>query len=168
MRKKTCPVLVTTAWFALAVAAPVHARPAEMSVQVREGQVRASPSFLAAVSATLPYATRVTVEAEKGPWMKVRAAGPDAAAGWMHGSSLTRKRLKISAGDADADVAASSGELALAGKGFNSDVEAEFKERNKDVDFTWVDKMEKIVVPVETRKQFLQDGRVEPETGGSE
>jgi hypothetical protein len=46
----------------------------------------------------------------------------------MHSSALTKKKLKLAAGEADAATTVSSEEQALAGKGFNSDVEAKFKE----------------------------------------
>lgn len=139
----------------------------EMSVQVREGQVRDKPSFLGRVTATLNYGDRVTVTENRGPWTKV-GLGSTEGAGWIHDTALTKKRIKLKAGEDDADVAASSGELALAGKGFNSDVEAQFKSRNKDVDYTWVDKMEKMVVPVEDCQAFLKAGNVESTAGGGQ
>jgi hypothetical protein len=47
----------------------------------------------------------------------------------------------MSAGTDAASQSASSGDVALAGKGFNSDVEAEYKQ-NQKVDYTWVDNMQ--------------------------
>ena len=47
-----------------------------------------------------------------------------------------------------------------------SDVEADFKAKNRNVDFTWVDKMEKFKVPPESMQQFLKDGGIQPVEGG--
>jgi hypothetical protein len=44
----------------------------------------------------------------------------------MHESALSAKRVKMQAGGT-AKTGATSDELALAGKGFNKDVEAQFK-----------------------------------------
>lgn len=78
----------------------------------------------------------------------------------MHGSALTKKKVVMQAGGQDAQVAASGEELALAGKGFNQQVEAEFKERNPSVDFKWVDWMEKSVFSPEDILAFLRAGGV--------
>ena len=80
----------------------------------------------------------------------------------MHTSALTKKKLKLSAGEANASTTVSSEEQALAGKGFNSDVEAKFKENNAEIDFSWVDKMEKIKIKTSTLIKFLEQGDIKP------
>lgn len=134
-----------------------------MSVQVESSQVRASPSFLGAIFAQIKYGDRVAVVDEQNGWMKVSL--PDGRQGWVHGSALTRKKIVLSAGRTDSTTGASADELALAGKGFNSDVEAEFRAHNKDLDFTWVDRMEKIVIDLKTIQRFLEEGSVSPQKG---
>ena len=51
------------------------------------------------------------------------------------------------------------------GKGFNQQVESEFRAKNPNLDFTWVDKMETYVVSEEEMKQFLEKGGLSPEGG---
>ena len=148
----------------LVAAQTATAAPREMSVQVRETQVRATPSFLGKVVGTAAYGDRVTVEASSGPWTRVAGAA-GRPAGWLHSSALTPKRIKLAAGDEDVKVAASSGELALAGKGFNSDVEAEFKSRNRAADFKAVDRIESYTVTLPEMEAFLKQGKVEPKGG---
>jgi hypothetical protein len=87
--------------------------------------------------------------------------------GWVHKSALTRKRIKLQAGRQDVQVAASSDELALAGKGFNSDVEAEFKTKHRDVDFTWIDRMGEIVISEQEIQAFIKQGELQPAEGGA-
>ena len=62
-------------------------------------------------------------------------------------------------------MAASSGELALAGKGFNSEVEAQFKEQNEAVNFAAVDLLEKIRITTRQIQLFLKAGNVVPKGG---
>jgi uncharacterized protein YgiM (DUF1202 family) len=149
----------------LTAASMVLAAGEKMSVQVKTGQLRAKPSFLGAIVAKVAYADRVTVAKKQSAWFQVTDARGHT--GWIHESALTRKHIVLTAGAADAAKGTSGEELALAGKGFNSQVEAEFKAENKNVDFTWVDRMERFVVTPDEATAFLAEGKVEPAAGGS-
>lgn len=145
----------------LALAGPCVASAAEqMSVQVQKAQLRADASFLGKLTASVPYGTRVTILQARGDWRQVQE--PAGITGWIHQSALTKKTISMQAGGQDVASAASGDELALAGKGFNSDVEADFKNKNKDVDFTWIDRMEKYKVTMEEISRFLDEGQVKP------
>ena len=134
------------------------------SVQVKTGQIRATPSFLGKVVSPVNYGERLQVLEQQGDWSRVTAAGGQT--GWVHNSALTKKKIAMSAGGQNAQTGASADEMALAGKGFNSDVEADFKAKNQNVDFTWVDKMEKIKVAPEAMQRFLSEGGIQPVEGG--
>lgn len=150
---------------AAAVAALAGVALAErLNVQVQDGQVRATPSFLGAVIAKLPYGAPVEAQPEQNGWVQVQTAAGQS--GWMHKSSLTTKKVALAAGGAGAS-GASSDELALAGKGFNSDVEQEFRRQNPNVSFATVDRMTKIVITPQEMLQFLAAGGVQPPTGGA-
>ena len=136
-----------------------------MSVQVKRGEVRATPYFLGKIVATLSYGDRVDVLESREGWFRVSPQGKGIT-GWMHSSALSEKRIVLKAGGRDAQVAASSGELALAGKGFNADVESEFKARNRNIDFSWIDRMQAMTVPPERIAAFLQEGGLVPGQGG--
>lgn len=136
----------------------------ELSVQVKSGKVRSRPSFLGKIIATLSYGDRVEIIREKGEWVLAQASG--SPQGWVHISALTDDFVALSSGSADVESVASGDELALAGKGFNSDVEAEFKNRNKDIDFTWINKMEKIIISPEQMEGFLKTGGIVVPGGG--
>lgn len=148
----------------LAVMPALAAKTKTMSIQVRQGQLRSTPSYLSRIKTTLNYTDRVTILEEKGVWMRVR---PEAGTieGWIHSASLTKKKLALKSGDTDATTAVSTEEQALAGKGFNSDVEAKFKENNDKVSFEWVDKMEKITIPTPKIISFLKAGDVKAKEG---
>ena len=135
-----------------------------MSVQVQDGQVRATPSFLGAVVAKLPYGSPVEAQPAQNGWMQVQTAAGQQ--GWMSASSLTTKKIVMTAGAGGAS-GASSDELALAGKGFNSDVEKQFKKQNPNVNFAAVDRMAKLKIAPQEMQQFLADGSVKPPPGGA-
>lgn len=132
-----------------------------MSVQVREGQLRATPSFLGKVVANVPYGVRMGVEGRQGDW--VRVSGP--ATGWIHSSALTEKNIQMEAGAADVSAAATGDELALAGKGFNRQVEQQFRSDNPEMDFTWVDRMETWEMSAGEMAKFLREGELMAEGG---
>jgi len=135
-----------------------------MSIQVKKGEIRSTPSFLGVVVARVSYGDRVYVREEKGPWVKVRMTGHNSE-GWIHNSALTVKKIVFNAGAADVQTSASSNELALAGKGFSKQVENEFKEQNPKINYAWVNRMEKFVVSEKQIKQFLKEGKLTPEGG---
>jgi hypothetical protein len=152
----------------LLLATPIAglAAPSRMNVQVQSGQIRVTPTFLGKVLATLPYGVSVEILQTKGDWMQVKSG--QGQVGWMHKSALTTKVVSMSSGATAAKSGASSDELALAGKGFNSDVEREFKAKNKNLNFAAVDRMEKIKIPTPEIQAFLQTGAVKPAEGGAQ
>lgn len=131
----------------------------EMSIQVREGELRNRASFLGSVVAVVQYGDRVQVERNQGPWLYVAV---DEAEGWIHQSALTSKRIEMQASDRALSGAATEDELALAGRGFNAQVEGEFKAQNEEVDFAWIDYMEQLRMSAPQLRQFLREGGVVP------
>jgi uncharacterized protein YgiM (DUF1202 family) len=110
------------------------------------------------------YGDRVEVMDNKNGWSKARPAGAKQS-GWIHDSALTHKKIVLTAGQSDVAQGATGDEIALAGKGFNEQVEQEFKEKNPQLDFKMIDQMEKIVVSDSQMRQFLEAGRVNPQGG---
>jgi hypothetical protein len=161
-------IVIAAVSLAIGLSVAEHAVAAQnMSVQVRKGEVRSSPSFLGNVVATVDYGESLAVLDQSAGWAKVSIPSRNVS-GWIHSSALTAKRLTLAAGEKDANVAASGGELALAGKGFNAGVESEFKTRNPKIDFTWVDRMEKIKVPMKEMQDFVRAGAVGARKGGAQ
>ena len=79
---------------AVAVAAKV------MSVSVRDGQVRETPSFLGKIVGKATYGQSVDVGQEQGDWAKVTL--PGGVSGWMHRSALTTEKLALTSGQGTA------------------------------------------------------------------
>jgi hypothetical protein len=135
-----------------------------MSVQVQDGKLRADPSFLGKIIGSVAYGDAVTVIRQQDPWFFV-STKTGQLSGWIHGSALTEKEIVLRAGDANVQKTASQREIALAGKGFNPQVENEYKKRNPNLDFEWVDRMERMVVSDVEIRQFIKDGKLSPEGG---
>jgi hypothetical protein len=155
-------ISLLVALFLFAFSQPLFSATNEfLSVQVRQGQMRSTPSFLGKVTATLVYGDKVELIEDKGAWKMVAIRKTK---GWMHTSALTTKTIALQAGKANVKTGATSSELALAGKGFNAKVEAEFKSKNKHLDYAAVDRMEKTFTFKSGQVQtFLKQGQVRPE-----
>jgi len=128
---------------------------ASMSVQVRNCKVRATPSQLGRTVATVEYSTQVQAGQLQKGWYPVTM--PDGKTGWLHESALSEKQIVMHAGTSDAATGVSSDEVALAGKGFNEQVEAKMKADGK-LDYTWVDRMAAFQISADQIKEFLAQG----------
>lgn len=137
----------------------------QFSVQVRDGLVRTKPSFLGAVVATVHYGDRLAAVQTKDSWVEVALGG--SKQGWIHLSALTEKEIVLQPNAQQVSQAASSDELALAGKGFNKQVEEQFRRQNSQVNFGGVDRMETYRVSQEEMAQFLKAGALKPEGGAA-
>jgi uncharacterized protein YraI len=133
-----------------------------LSVQVHEGQMRSTPSFLGTIVARLPYGERVVLIDDQGAWKKVSSKGVQ---GWMDASALTTKSIVLKAG-ANVQTSATGSEISLAGKGFSEEVEKQYKSQNKNIDFAWVDRMQRFKITPEEMQAFLKQGQVVPAAGG--
>lgn len=138
-------------------ATALQAAPAkQMSVVVKVTQVRSTPSYLGQVLGTLAYGDRVDVLETQKDWARVSLASKQLS-GWTNISALTEKKIALSSGSGNVEQSASSGEVALAGKGFNEQIETQYRSDGK-IDYTWVDKMALLTESPEDISAFLAAG----------
>jgi uncharacterized protein YgiM (DUF1202 family) len=137
-----------------------------MNVQVKESELRATPSFLGKITVKVVYGDRVTVMEKKGAWRKVSLKS--GVQGWINSSALTTKKIILQAGQSTVQTGATQNELALAGKGFNNQVEASYMAQNQKLDYTWLNQMEKFKVTPDQMTVFLAKGDVVPTEGGAQ
>ncbi len=130
-----------------------------LSIQIKKGQLRATPSFLGKIMAEIDYGDRVVALDQREAWIKVRFSSENIE-GWLHTSAVTTKKIILKPGTSDVVLAADSDEIALAGKGFNKQVEGAFQSQNPRLDYTLIDQMERVVVSQEQIEQFIRDGRL--------
>lgn len=134
------------------------------SIQVKEAVLRSAPSFLGKPVAEVAYGDRVEQTDVRGDWVRIRTR--TGAAGWTHESALTTRRVILSAGHGDAGPAATGDEIALAGRGFSEDVEKAYASE-KDLNFSWIDRMEDWQVSDAEKIRFLKTGGLNANDGGS-
>lgn len=131
-----------------------------MAVSVKQSQVRATPSYLGKILARLAYGDKVSILAEKGGWLKVKSVTAPSLVGWTNASALANPKVVLKAGTKTAESGAATGEVALAGKGFNAAIEKDYAKNNSALDYTWVDRMEKITPAPEAVEKFLVGGNL--------
>ncbi len=133
-----------------------------MSITVREAPVRATPSFLGRILTTLAYGDRVQVLSTRGDWVQVALPSGNGN-GWLAASALTQKEIALKSGG-NVSQGASSSEVALAGKGFNEQVEQQYQ-KETNLDYSEVNLMEKDTIPPDKLIAFLKAGGLEGEGG---
>jgi hypothetical protein len=116
--------------------------------------LKSSTGFFASTKGTLVYGDQVTVLQVNGKWVEVRSVSNSSLSGWTGAANLSAKR--IVSGNASS---ASAKEIALAGKGFNEEVENAYKAGGK-LNYADVDKTETQTVPQEELYNFLTEGRL--------
>lgn len=123
-------------------------------IAVREGVLRQSPSPFGAIKKKIPYDTEVTVEKKQEGWVLLSA--PES--GWLHGSALStsQQSLKMAPGKASRAGAVAEKEVALAGKGFDKNVEAAYRKEHGQLRYDLMDRVERITVPEAEVKKFAE------------
>lgn len=127
-------------------------------VKVQTTQLRGKPQFFAPGVAPLKAGDKLTKVAEASGWMQVRTAG--GAAGWVHGSAVAPPGSQIFAGAGDMKTQATASEVALAGKGFNKQIEDSYRAKNAGVSYAGVDRMVQQRVAMAQIEDFLKRGRL--------
>lgn len=140
---------------ALLVAAAAFAAGEVVSVIVKKTTIRRERQFYAPAVGEASYRDQLAVLAREKDWVKVGARGVE---GWVHATAVTKGALKADASAAGAAVSAD--DVALAGKGFNSAVEEEYRKKNPGANFAAVERIEKIDVPESAVADFVRAGEL--------
>jgi len=146
-------LLVSSALFAQVTAG----RPAWVSV--RSTPVRSSTWFFASTRGNLDMGDEVAVLRINGNWAEVRATANPSLTGWAAIGNLSH-RVIVAEG-----TTATAREVALAGKGFDRDVEAAYR-AGTNLNFADVDRMEAVRVSHAELFRFMTEGRLN--TGDSQ
>jgi hypothetical protein len=118
--------------------------------------LKASTSAFASSTANLNYGAQVNVLGVSGNWIQVEASTNAKLSGWASASSFTTK--KITAANS---TGATASEIALAGKGFNEEVENAYAaQEGSKVDYSEVDKVEANTVQSSQLKDFINQGHL--------
>ena len=126
-----------------------------MYVAVRTLNLKSSTGFFASTRGTLNYGDRITIIRVDGRNAEVRSAANSSLTGWTPLANLTSRQVV-----AGATSTASASEVALAGKGFNAEVEQSYRSQHQNINFDEVDRVETIIVNEADLLRFLQEGRL--------
>jgi len=149
-------VLLCMAFF---VAAPtvVQAQASKggtMYVAAKTLELKSSAGFFASVKGTLSYGAVVTVLQIKDNWAEVRSSANHDVSGWTAVTNLSAKRIVATAGSG-----ATASEVALAGKGFNQEVENAYKAKGR-LNYADVDRVEAQNVSKKELQDFITAGHL--------
>ncbi|HPQ81127.1 MAG TPA: SH3 domain-containing protein [bacterium] len=130
-----------------------------MNVQVRSSTVRATPNYLGASAGTVSYGQQVKIVEEQGNWYRI-----EKPSGWLPKADVTKSKVAVDPDQKFAGRGGSHDEVALAGKGFNPQVEQKFKGDNPNLQraFSDVNKVEAMKVPEAGIKSFMRAGKLTP------
>ena len=125
-------------------------------VSSKSAALKTSTWFFAGTRGTLQMGDRVTVLQINGNWAEVRSAANSSLSGWTAVSNLSARQIVASG------TGATASEVALAGKGFNQDVENAYKadKTGGSLNYADVDKTEAITVSQDDLLQFVTEGRL--------
>ena len=133
-------------------------------VKVQSARLRKEPKFYAATIVFLKAGESVEKISSQAGWYLVRTTG--GIKGWLHSSAVQTKKVDLVTMDKSLKAKASADEVALASKGFNEQVEKEYKARHKDISFAWVDRMLTFKVSPDQLRKFLKEGKLAEFGGG--
>jgi hypothetical protein len=123
-------------------------------ISAKTAAVKSSTGFFASKRGTLAYGDQVSVLQVNGKWAEIRSSN-GAVSGWIAATSLSARRI-VAAGSGSG---ASASEVALAGKGFNQEVENAYK-TGGTLNYADVDKTEAITVAEDVLFKFISDGHL--------
>jgi len=147
-------ILFCMGFFVVALAKAQAIKGGTMYVAAKTVELKSSVGFFASAKGTLAYGTTVTILQIKGDWAEVRSVADSSVSGWTTVASLTSKRIVSGAGSG-----ATANEVALAGKGFNQEVENAYKAKGK-LNYADVDRTEAQKVSKKELQDFIVAGRL--------
>ena len=116
-------------------------------ISVLNTTVKESTGFFARELGTLSLGNEVTLISERGKWSRIRSGD---LTGWVTTTSLSARRIVASG------TSATATEISMAGKGFSTETEMEY--RKTGLDYSMVDFMETIAIPKEELLGFITEG----------
>lgn len=116
--------------------------------------LKSSMGMLSATTGTLNYADKVTVISVNGKNIQVRSADNPSITGWAPAANFTARQIASTA-----STTTSAREVALAGKGFNQEVENVYKQQG-NLNYADVDKIEKLTFTEAELIRFLREGNL--------
>jgi hypothetical protein len=160
--KKPVPSTVVLSLFVLFVSLLVAET---LIIKVQTTNLRKNPKFYAPVIQALKAGEKIEkISSQPDGWIQVKTSG--GSVGWIHSSAVAVQKFDLLAMDKSMKTQASASEVALAGKGFNKQVEESYRAKHADVSFVWVDRMLLIKISASRVEEFMRNGKLGEWGGG--
>ncbi|MBI4495641.1 MAG: SH3 domain-containing protein [Deltaproteobacteria bacterium] len=156
MKRKIWLILLLSGLATSALAA------ASFRIITQEAVMRQERRFFAPVVARIPYGDSVEELSRQGDWFRVRYRGKQ---GWVHVSAVEEQKFRLSDLAGQRAPETTREEVALAGKGFTPEVEKAFREKNPQLRYDLVSRIQSVRIPEEELQGFIQAGQLK-EPGG--
>ncbi|MER3446692.1 MAG: hypothetical protein C4291_07530 [Candidatus Dadabacteria bacterium] len=125
------------------------------TVITKENAIRESCRFFSPVRATVHYGDALEIVSQEGDWFRVDFRGVQ---GCIHKSAIEKKSFSLSNLVGSNKQSTSGQEVALAGKGFNPQVESAYRSQNPQLNFREVNALENYRVPESKLREFIKIG----------
>ena len=126
-----------------------------MYVASKTVDLKSSTGFFASSRGKLQYGAAVTVLQINGKWAEVRSTAGSSISGWTAVANLSAKRIVPTGGSSGATAS----EVALAGKGFNQEIENVYK-AGGSLNYADVDRTEAQQISKQELYNFIVEGRL--------
>ncbi|WP_353683249.1 SH3 domain-containing protein [Thermodesulfovibrio sp. 3907-1M] len=125
-----------------------------ITVITKENAIRESPKFFAPVKAYVRYGDILNVIGRQKDWYRVKFKN---ISGYIHKTAV-EKRTVTSYETYTTSTTPSEGEITLAGKGFNPQVERQYRSNHPKMPYDLVDRIEKYSIPEREIISFIKNG----------
>ncbi len=153
--KKPRPTVFVLAIMTLTLA---FAAAETLVVKVQTTKLRNGPRYFAQAFLTLSAGAKLEKVSESEGWIQVKTSS--GLVGWIHSSAVEATKFNLLAMNKDMKTQASASEVALAGKGFNKQVEDSYRAKHGEVSFAGVDAMLQIEISLTQVEDFLRKGKL--------
>jgi SH3-like domain-containing protein len=133
-------------------------------VKIQSANLKKEPKFYSQTIVVLTAGSSLEKLSSQNGWFQVRTSG--GVVGWIHSSAVETKKFNLLSLDKSAKTQASAGEVALAAKGFNKQVEENYKAKHGEANFAAVDKMLQFKISLSDVEAFLRKGKLGEFGGG--
>ncbi len=139
----------------LSMSMPVTAFSETLKVITKENVIRKENRFLSIVIIQVRYGDEMEGLGREGDWFRVKFKGKE---GWIHRTAVEAK--KIGLGGILGSGKTKHEEVALAGKGFNPEVEKAYRNKHPEAKYHIVDRIEAIKVSEGDIDSFIKKGKL--------
>ncbi len=157
MKAKTWVILLALCLISSVAAA------ATVKVITQEAMIRKDKRFFAPALVRAPFGAALQELGREGDWFRVNYQGKE---GWIHKSAIQEQKFQLSSLAGGQAEEASRDEIALAGKGFNPEVEKAFRDKNPKMRYDLVNQVQAYRVEEQKLQAFIRAGNLR-EPGGA-